>query len=98
MVEFVGLLAACLTTISFVPQAIHVIRTRQTSGLSLSMYLLFTTGIACWFAYGLFIGDLPIILANCVTLVLAGTILVIKARAVIHARRPRPDANILPSD
>lgn len=98
MSDFIGLLAACLTTISFLPQAIHVIRTRETSGLSLSMYLLFTTGIACWLAYGLLKQDAPLIIANCITLVLAGIILTIKARAVLTAGRRSPPANILPTD
>lgn len=87
MTEFIGFLAATLTTISFVPQAVHILRTRETGGISLVMYILFTAGIAAWLAYGVLIASVPVILANLVTIVLAGTILTLKARAVIAARR-----------
>ena len=52
--EWMGYLAAACTTPSFVPQAAKTIRTRDTSGISLWMYVVFTFGIACWFGYGLF--------------------------------------------
>ena len=78
MEHFIGALAAFLTTISFLPQAIKVIKTRDTSGLSLSMYVIFTTGVAFWLVYGLFLQDMPIILANAITLVMTITILYIK--------------------
>lgn len=85
MTEFVGFLAAILTTVSFVPQAVQILRTRETGGISLIMYVLFTAGIAAWLAYGIMIASVPVIL---VTIVLAGTILTLKARAVLAARRP----------
>ncbi|HIG21629.1 MAG TPA: glutathione synthetase [Henriciella marina] len=87
MADFLGLVAACLTTASFVPQAILVIRTRNTDGLSLYMYLLFTTGIAFWLVYGVMIGSLPIIIANLITVVLASMILTVKLMNTISARR-----------
>ena len=82
MTELIGLLAAILTTASFLPQAILVVRTRNTEGISLAMYILFTIGVAGWFAYGLLIESLPVILANLITLLLAATILLIKLHAV----------------
>ncbi|WP_340692886.1 SemiSWEET transporter [Hyphomonas sp.] len=88
MTEFIGFLAAILTTVSFVPQAVQILRTRETGGISLIMYVLFTAGIAAWLAYGIMIASVPVILANLVTIVLAGTILTLKARAVMAARRP----------
>jgi MtN3 and saliva related transmembrane protein len=86
MTELIGMIAAVLTTLSFVPQAVHILRTGQTEGISLIMYALFTTGISVWLAYGILLGALPIILSNAVTLVLAATILVLKIRAVLQAR------------
>lgn len=77
--ELIGAVAACLTTASFAPQAFLVIRTRNTAGISLLMYLLFTTGVACWLAYGLLVHSLPIIAANAVTVCLASIILTITA-------------------
>ena len=88
MTEFIGFLAAILTTVSFVPQAVQILRTRETGGISLVMYVLFTAGIAAWLAYGIMIASVPVVLANLVTIVLAGTILTLKARAVFAARRP----------
>ena len=78
--EWVGYLAAILTTGSFVPQALMTIRSRNTSGISLAMYVIFTIGVASWLAYGIAIQSWPMILANSVTLGLAATILVFKIR------------------
>ena len=61
-------------------QAVKVIQTRDTASISLWMYILFTAGIACWLAYGLIIGDVPMTAANAITLVLATIILVTKVR------------------
>jgi MtN3 and saliva related transmembrane protein len=80
MITLIGLLAAFCTTIAFLPQVIRSWRTRSTADLSLSMFLIFTTGIALWLVYGLFMHDLPLIAANGVTLVLSGTILWFKLR------------------
>ena len=76
--DTVGTLAALLTTVSFVPQAVLTLRTRDVSGISLSMYSTFTLGVALWLAYGVALGEWPIMAANAVTLVLATTILVTK--------------------
>lgn len=78
--DWVGYAAALLTTLSFVPQALRTIRTRETRGLSLWMYVIFTTGIALWFLYGLGIGSWPIIAANAITFLLTAAILVLKLR------------------
>jgi MtN3 and saliva related transmembrane protein len=78
--EFIGYLAAFLTTCSFVPQAWFTFRTRNVSGISLVMYLVFASGVALWLAYGLLLGAWPIIVANAITLALALAILVMKLR------------------
>ena len=84
--ELIGYLAACLTTSSFVPQALHTFRTRDVSGISLGMYSVFTVGVALWLAYGLALAAWPIVVANAITLALAGTILGMKV--LYGARRP----------
>ena len=76
----IGLMAAACTTISFLPQAIKIIRTKHTKDLSLGMYTIFTTGILLWLIYGILVRDLPIIAANVITLILTFTILVLKIR------------------
>ena len=85
MTELIGLVAAVLTTVSFLPQTLLVLRTGRTDGISLCMYALFTTGVAGWLIYGLMAGSLPVILANAITLALAATILMLKVRAVLQS-------------
>lgn len=80
LIDFIGFLAAVLTTVSFVPQAWHTFRTRDVSGISLGMYSAFTAGVACWLVYGLLLRAWPIVIANLVTLSLASSILVMKLR------------------
>jgi len=78
--EMLGYAAALLTTTAFVPQALKTIRTRNTKAISLWMYVIFTAGVGLWLIYGIQIGRLPIIIANALTLLLAGTILALKVR------------------
>ena len=78
--EWVGYVAAALTTVAFVPQALKTLRSRDTRSISLGMYVVFTLGIVCWFGYGLVLGSWPMILANAVTFVLAAVILGLKLR------------------
>ena len=78
--DLVGYAAAALTTASFIPQAVKSWSTRDLSGISLAMYSLFTLGVGLWMLYGLAIGSWPVILANAVTLALAGTVLMLKLR------------------
>ncbi|MFT3898312.1 MAG: SemiSWEET transporter [Thermomonas sp.] len=78
--EWLGATAATLTTVSFLPQAIRTIRTRETHAISLWMYVLFTIGIACWFGYGLALGSWPMIVSNAITFALAAIILALKLR------------------
>ncbi len=80
LTELFGYCAAVLTTVSFVPQAWHTFKTRDVRGISLGMYSVFTAGVACWLIYGLLLGAWPIVLANIVTLALAGGILLMKLR------------------
>lgn len=82
--ELVGYAAAGLTTAAFVPQTLKSWTSRDLSGVSLAMYSLFTLGVGLWMLYGIFIGSWPVILANGVTLALAGTVLGLK---IHHGRR-----------
>lgn len=80
-VAIIGLFAAFCTTFSFLPQAIKVIKSKQTKDLSLGMYSIFTLGVLLWLIYGVFIKDIPLIIANVITLIFASTILIMK---IIH--------------
>jgi MtN3 and saliva related transmembrane protein len=77
---FIGLTAAALTTISFLPQAIAVIKTKHTKDLSVSMYFIFTIGVFLWLIYGLLLKTPPIIIANTITLIFSSTILFMKIK------------------
>ena len=78
--ELFGFLAATLTTVSFVPQVIQVWRSKQTQDISLGMYAIFTAGILAWLIYGILLGSTPIIVANSITIVLAGSVLAMKLK------------------
>ena len=75
-----GYVAATLTTLAFVPQAIKTLRTRDTRSISLHMYVVFTIGVAFWLMYGIVLHSWPMIIANIVTLGLSATILGMKLR------------------
>lgn len=74
--QWLGYLAATLTTGAFVPQAWHTFRSSDLAGISLGMYGAFTIGVGLWLLYGVALGEAPIVIANAVTLALAAVILV----------------------
>jgi MtN3 and saliva related transmembrane protein len=76
--DILGLVATCFTTYSFVPQVLRTWKTRDVSGISLSAYAILTVGLGLWIAYGLMRQDLPLIVANCVMVVLVGAITAMK--------------------
>ena len=78
--ELIGSLAAILTTSAFIPQVWQVWRSKHTKDISLAMYATFTCGVALWLGYGILLNAWPIILANSITLLLAGTVLILKLR------------------
>lgn len=80
MVTFFGLAAACCTTLAYLPQVIKTWRTRSTADISLVMFTLMVSGAMLWLLYGILLQDLPLILANGLTLALTGTILYLKLR------------------
>lgn len=84
-ITILGLAAATLTTSAFLPQVYTTWRTKSTGGLSLPMYVIFTTGVACWLVYGLIVWDLPIIMANAITFPCTVSVLVM---AIRYRRRP----------
>ena len=74
-VELIGLAAAFLTTIAFIPQVIQVWKSKSVEGLSLTTYIIFIIGVFLWFLYGLSIGSLSMIIANFITVLLASVII-----------------------
>ncbi|MEM6642756.1 MAG: SemiSWEET transporter [Bacteroidota bacterium] len=78
--SLIGYIAAFLTTVAFLPQAIKTIQTKATHGISLVMYLMLTVGIVLWLYYGIMLQEYPIIIANGVTLVFSVIILILKLK------------------
>lgn len=78
--DLLGLVATCFTTSSFVPQVWRTWKTRDVSGISLPTYLIITVGLTLWLLYGWLRGDLPLMVANAVMVVLTGAITIMKIR------------------
>lgn len=78
--QYIGMVAAVLTSASFIPQAIQVIRTKDTSGISLTMYSMFVFGVVLWTIHGIIIQDVAVLFANIVTFIFAATVLVYKIK------------------
>lgn len=80
--RIIGIMAATLTTIAFFPQVIQVIKSKDTKSISLTMYILFVTGVLLWVLYGFYLNDLPIIIANSIVAVASTIILCYKIREI----------------
>ncbi|MHB1173614.1 MAG: SemiSWEET transporter [Sulfuriferula sp.] len=78
--DWIGLVAGTLTTVAFIPQVIKIWRSKKADDISVSMFLIFTVGVALWMIYGIQIASLPVMLANAVTMMLALVILILKYR------------------
>ncbi len=75
-----GLAAAVLTVIAFFPQLLKAWRTKSTKDISLAMFSTFCVGVFLWFVYGILINNLPVIIANFLTLIQAFIILMLKLK------------------
>ncbi|NIK87159.1 MtN3 and saliva related transmembrane protein [Rhizomicrobium palustre] len=93
----VGSAAALMSTVSFVPQAIKVIRLKQTQDISLWMYVLTVCGFALWTSYGLMTTQWALIASNTICLFLSGFILAAKLLPAVarpFAKQPPPTSSI----
>lgn len=79
-IQLLGLVAGACTTIAFLPQVLKTWKSRSAKDLSLSMFSIFSLGVALWLVYGFMVQDIPVIAANLVTLLLASTLLVFKLK------------------
>jgi MtN3 and saliva related transmembrane protein len=80
LIAMLGFTAGTLTTLAFVPQVIKSWKSKSTQDVSLAMFLVLCTGILLWLTYGFLINDTPLIVANGFSLLLAGSILIMKFR------------------
>ena len=79
-ITLLGLVAGAFTTASFLPQLVKVWKSQSTKDISLLMYVVICIGILLWLIFGLCISSIPVIAANAITLLIAGTILIMKFR------------------
>ena len=79
-IEILGLVAAALTTASFVPQVYKTWKEKSTKDISLTMYTVLFVGVVLWLVYGLNIQSLPVIFANTITGILLVLMLLMKLR------------------
>lgn len=79
-IDGIGYAAAAMTTTALIPQLVKVVRTHSAGDISLGMFAVYTTGVACWLTYGFLAHAMPVLIANCVSLVLASAILICKLR------------------
>jgi MtN3 and saliva related transmembrane protein len=80
LVDAAGAIGAVLTTVCWLPQALQIVRERDTRAISLPATAMFTLGIGLWLLYGLALGDWPLIGSNAVTLALMLLIVGLKLR------------------
>jgi MtN3 and saliva related transmembrane protein len=78
--EFIGYVAAVCTTAAYVPQAVKVYKTQRTNDISMFMFVLISTGVLLWLAYGIIIASIPMIIANTITFVLSLYIFIMKIK------------------
>lgn len=95
LTKAIGFLAGIGTTVSFFPQMVRVIRTKSVSDLSIYMFLIHSTGVTLWVAYGVLVNDMIIVLFNCVTVVFNTVILSFFIRGYLYP--PPPKSSELPA-
>lgn len=86
-IVIIGYLAGFCTAMAQFPQALKVIKTGDTQSISVGMYSIMTFGILLWFAYGVALHNLPMILANGVCLIPSFYVLVITIRNIIKNKK-----------
>ncbi len=79
-VTILGLLAATLTTVAFLPQLFKVWQSKSAKDVSLETLVIFCTGVFLWLVYGFYIQSFPVIAANLLTLIFNLIILSLKIK------------------
>lgn len=87
VVPAIGFVAGSLTTLAYLPQALHSFRTRSVRDISMTMLVSLNVGLLLWVVYGFWIHSLPLVLTNVLTFLLAFPLLVMKVRfREVHSR------------
>lgn len=76
----VGIVAGTLCAISFIPQVLKILKTKETKNLSLVTFMVFSAGVFLWLIYGIMIMEWPVIIANGVIFTLAILVVIMKIK------------------
>lgn len=87
LISILGITAAFFTTGAYLPQAYKTIKSKSTGDLSVVTFAMVWTGTVLWLIYGIFLKDLPLILANSITSMLTGFILFLKIQSMLKAKK-----------
>ena len=80
IIDFLGYIAATITTIAFLPQIIKTVKSKSAKDVSMGMFVLFTTGVFLWIVYGILTRTYPVLIANAVIFCLALTQIILKIK------------------
>lgn len=78
MEQWIGWVAGTCTTISLIPQFVHIIRHRSAHAVSWLMFLIFTFGIVLWLIYGILRHDNVLVIFNAITLMFSIAVMLAK--------------------
>lgn len=93
LVSVIGYTASVLSTIAFIPQALYVVKTKDTQSISLPTYTIFVLSVIFWFLYGIALNDIPIVASNIVCIIMGGIILWYKVKETLYTAKNKPEKN-----
>jgi MtN3 and saliva related transmembrane protein len=80
LITTIGLLAAALTSLSYIPQVKKALPAGSTNALSSKTLAVLATGLALWIGYGVLKSDYVIVVANAIGFALVATLIGFKIR------------------
>jgi MtN3 and saliva related transmembrane protein len=80
LITTIGLLAAALTSLSYIPQVKKALPAGSTNDLSSKTLAVLATGLALWIGYGVLKSDYVIVVANAIGFALVATLIRFKIR------------------
>lgn len=80
LIKILGLAAGTITSITFLPQVIHIWKTKSAKDLSINMLALLILGVSMWLTYGIIVKDIAIIYTNSMVLIMSLILLYFKIK------------------
>ena len=77
-ITHLGLLAGTITTAAAIPQVVRTYRTKHARDISIWQPVLLNVGMFLWLMYGIALGDIPLIVANAVSLLCYTALIIMK--------------------